>query len=238
MVYFPLSIIVYLFVASTCLAEGLRSLKTYFRTNNQYSKLLSQVALGVAATQYIYAFSNILFPDSPDALGMFYIIALFPIFFGLKQGLQIALTEWQWMKTIRFINIFLPLALLIFTVLHFQHIPQPVTDSAGLIHWRVPFPFSVIIFVSGALLTLPTALFLSMTPAKSKKSKIKKHLFSVTFLLGGIFGWSLVFLDNPALLLTSYLLMAMGFVFMVVMILVDILMKETIATSDGAAGHY
>ncbi len=227
MLAFPITALFYIFEGTVALLYGIKSYYTFKETRNEFHRLFFHLGIGVALAFYFYGFPNLLYPTRYNLSGVFYILSFIPLFWGLGEALKVTLLAWNYEDLERFTSFLIPLFTVLFVIWHFSAIPAASIDEFGLIHWGVKAPYDIVQVLFGLLITLLPGLFLLLTDAPSKKAFYKKILFGLTFVLGGIGGYGVTLLDETFLpLLAAYLVEFIGFVFLSILFLIDIFMKE------------
>ncbi|MDP2668800.1 MAG: hypothetical protein Q8P07_03145 [bacterium] len=141
--------------------------------------------------------------------------------------LQIALISWGYKTTAIFAKIAVPAVIGLLIILNIvMQSPHSYIDNYGIIHWDINYPFNILWFMSGILITLMPLIFLFTAKPKNQKASAKKTLFTITFLLGGLGGWSTVIFQSPILLAAAFSIFFLGFLSLAIMTILDITMKD------------
>jgi hypothetical protein len=175
---------------------------------------------------FFYGIPTLLSLDQ-RVIGFFWILASIPLFFGLNFVNRLAFEVWGYDKFKNFLTAAVPAAALIYFVSHLLLAPpMPYTDELGLIHWDISYPFDLIFFIICLALTMIPAIFFLTTRAKDKKTQIKKILFAIPFLFGGLGGAMNVIYDTATQqLYWAFIFLFIGFIFLGLIALVDVFAK-------------
>ncbi|MBI2024089.1 hypothetical protein HYT00_01745 [Candidatus Giovannonibacteria bacterium] len=217
----------YVFNGIVSLWYGLRSRKVYIETGNEFSRYVFFVGMGVGIAEFFYGVPYFIFFDDPQIVGIFYILAILPLFGGLLFSLKIPLQSLA-NKKIEYIWIsLLSLATVLLFIFHFWAIPKPSFDELGVIYWNIDRFYAVWWSALLALSTLVPAIYFFLVPATTTKAIFKKILFGLTHLLGGMGAILLVlFSGDQFWTIIFFLIQFSGFLVLASIFVTDILLKE------------
>ena len=213
---------------------GLWFRSAYKKTGNEYTKMFFRLGMIESLSLGFYGIPIFINAETVRANGVFYILGTLAFFVAIYNPFLVTLTSWNKIALTKFFKIAMPLFILILGAVHTVHIPAPSVDVYGIIHWNVSYPFNIVVAALGMSAALVSGYFLFTMPAKNAKTAVKKTLFSITFLLGGIGGWSMILTTNTILLAASFGIMFLGFTALWAMFFVELIMKEP----HGFAGDY
>ncbi|OGF70449.1 hypothetical protein A3C73_02600 [Candidatus Giovannonibacteria bacterium RIFCSPHIGHO2_02_FULL_44_11] len=226
MAYFAFSSATYIFSGIIVSMYALHYLRLFRKNGNEYSKMFFQLGCWVSFGFFLYGIPSLIYPEAHQWKGLLWFLASFCIVIGTIKPTQVALIAWE-NKFDKLAGLAIPsVAALIFLTHIFTIIPSPYTDNYGLIHWGIIYPFNFIIFMTGILITAIPAVFLFTAEVTGKKAAIKKTIFSITFLLGGLGGWGNILTNNAALLILSWSAMFFGFLLLGTMLIIEVVIKE------------
>lgn len=229
---FPLSALIYTFNATIALWYGLRNLRAYKITKNEYSLMFFRVGIGVGIAEYIYGIPALVMPGNSNLNGFLYMLAFFPLFLGLNEALRFALRGWGYDLWEGAMSVSMPLFVAIFFWFHLSAIPRTAVDAFGLIHWGVLYPYDVLFTVFLAAVTIIPGIFFLTAKVHDRKAVFKKILFGIAFVFGGTGGFGVVLLDETFLpLLFSFIMQFLGFAVLGSIFLVDIFMKDDVESA-------
>lgn len=226
---FPISSFIYIFNGTMAIIYAFRYLRIYRKTANKYSKDFFYLGIWAGIGEYLYGAPPLFYGYfiMPQFIkGIIWLTSSFFLFLGINEAIYVAMIAWNKEKIGKSMKYYGPFAVGLFVLLNVINMPNPQIDSYGLLHWNVPYPFNIIWFVGGLLITIIPALFLYSSKTESKKAMIKKMFFSITFFLGGLGGWGTVIVNDPFLLSLSFAIFFLGFLSLGIIILIDIFMKE------------
>lgn len=205
---------------------ALHYLRLFKKNSNEYSKMFFQLGCWVSFGFFLYGVPSLVYPEAHILKGFLWFLASFCIVMGTVKPTQVALIAWG--KNLSgAVGLFVPVIAGVMFISHIIiNIPAPFTDSAGLIHWNIIYPFNIIIFMAGILITIIPAVFLLTAEVSGQKAAIKKTLFGITFLLGGLGGWSNILTDNATLLIFSWSAMLCAFLILGAMLIIEMAIKE------------
>ena len=228
MVYIPFSSLAYIFAGTACLAYSFHYHKIWKKTGNIYSKMFWELGLWIAFAEYLYGFPLLIYPEPHYIKSILWFLASFAVFTGIARGpLQIALISWGYENAAKIARFIVPLGIGFLSLINFLYYrPSSYTDNYGIIHWDINHPFDLLWFTAGILVTFIPAIFLFLSKAESKKAIVKKALFSITFLFGGLGGLGTVIFKDQLLLAVSFMIFFLGYVALAAMVVMDITMKE------------
>ncbi len=224
---FPFSSFVYIFSGTTCLVYSFHYLRAWKKTRNEYSKMFWKFGLWTTFAFYLFGIPSLFYPEDEYFKLILYLISSSAIFIGITGPLQVALIAWDKKSLAGAAKLFVPLFAILLSVVNSNYYSPMFTDKYGLIHWNITYPFNLIWFAAGLSITALPAWFLLMANTPSQKAIVKKTLFSITFLLGGLGGWSTVFDLGTIVLAISWFAMFLGFLALAAMIFIEIFMQET-----------
>lgn len=180
----------------------------------------------VGSGLYLYGIPNIIYPSPHNIKGVAWLIGSIAIFIGLNQSLQVTLIAWHRTGAANFAKFFVPLFVILLAIFTAPNISAPYADSYGIIHWNISYPYNIYWFLSGIFITVMPAIFLFSAKPEGQKAVVKKTLFAVAFVLGGLGGWGNIIVKSANLLIVSYVLMFLGFFAISAMIFIDIFTNE------------
>ncbi|QQG42489.1 MAG: hypothetical protein HYW15_03210 [Candidatus Giovannonibacteria bacterium] len=210
---------------------GLRNLRAYQQTKNDYSLMFFRVGLGVAIAEYFYGIPLLFLPINSYLNGLSYLLAIFPLFVGLNYALRFILKAWDYHNTEKVVAVLIPFVVLIFFLFHLHAVPMPLYFLLGLfrfVDWRVLYPYDLIWAALLFLTTVLPGIYFLAVKVETKKAFLKKILFGIVFVLGGLGGIVIVvFSGYPILLVWAFIIQFIGFSALGSIFLVDIFLKET-----------
>ncbi len=184
------------------------------------------LGIWVGAGLYLNGVPHLFYPSASDIKGYFWLLGSIALFIGFYNPIHVALMAWGKPNLSTLANTVIPVIILCLTLFTITNIPTPFTDSYGIIHWNLSYPLNAFWFAAGVLFTMIPAIFLFRAKSKSRKSNIKKTLFSIAFVLGGLGGWGNIMTRDTTLLAISFTIMFFGFLTLAAMSAIDIFMKE------------
>ncbi len=224
--YIPVSSALYIFNAIACIWFGFRALKSYKKTGNEYSLMFVHVGFG-AGLGFLWDGVPVLITTKSSVLGFSVVVGIVFTVWGLIQSSRVALRAWGAMRAERVIFYLMPALTIVYVTTQTMYLPMPAILQYGVIDWNIFFPFNLFFSLLITPLAVITGIFLFISKTESQKAIVKKTLFSMTFMIGGLAGgigviWAHGFMP----LLLSYITMAFGFLMLYIMIFVDFLMGE------------
>lgn len=226
--YFPISSTIYIFSSATCLIYSFHYWKIWKKTGNEYSRMFWQLGLWVALGEILYGVPALIYPAALETQAFLWFVGSFAIFTGIAWGpLQVSLISWKYFGLAAFAKFAIPASIIILSAINLiNKFPSIYMDKYGLIHWNISYPYNLIWFIAGIAETFVPAIFLFMSRTESQKAIVKKTLFSITFLLGGLGGWGTAIFKDTVYLAISFTLFFLGFFALAIMAILDISMKD------------
>jgi hypothetical protein len=210
-----------------CVWFGLRNLKALHERATFHSLMYYRLGVLVGISLFLYGAPHILIPEGQRTfVGVFFILAAIPLFWGLMYGLRSSLILLGFEKREKIIISALSAIITLFVMFHFFAIPKPEL-VAGIVVRHVPHPFDVIFSILLAVVTFLPSIVFFMQKVQSSKARIKKMLFAVALLCGGGGGLGIVvFHSSLALILASHFVLFFAFVIIGFIFLVDTVMPD------------
>lgn len=205
----------FLFIDSVILfIFGLRRFRAYKKTGNIHHLMFFRLSVLVGIGLLFYAIPTGFFPHDKNILGITYILAIPPLFWGLNYAFRSALLMLDYKTLERLARIIIPVLIVVFFLFHFSAIPDTRIES-GFVARDVASPYGYLYGIFLVTLALfPGVVFLMQEWGKTD-AVVKKVFFASTFILASLGGIGIVVISNPPfLVLTSHLLLLVAFIFL------------------------
>jgi len=212
---FTFSVFSYMFATFVCWLYSFKLYQNYRfkKTPTFIFSFLGEFLIGLGG--FIFGVSSFSAPFNLSILKVGYIIGsatLFIAFVIIMKGLVFLFNENKLLKIA-------PVSILLFgivsTLINIFYFPyaNPHIDEYKLIHWGQHFVPRIIFLISMVIAAGIVGISFLIKKSEEKKQKLKSLFISLSFILAGLGGGLIIFLNDPLGLFIAYSMLIIGFLF-------------------------